>query len=314
MTFTVQIDVKKVGDESWTTITNTTDGDDYVYAWDTTAYDTGDYEVRIRSESSDIMYSDWYTLDGYVSVTADDYKLIELNNLYKVEKYEAFDTSGTLGTPSWFAAKGEAEALQLVFIPTYDLTDVEFSVGTFTKGGDTIPDTAVTVYVGGFVECTTDTYITGTIGTEGFWTDVLYPTKDSGVWNEVRDASSIDVDLFTNQPIFIEVFVPQGQEAGTYTTNLYIEASEFSQDAIPVSFTVRDFTLPATSSLPNTDIMSPGYINNWHINSATYKDTTQQTEAQLWDMYFDFFLDHRQSLDPAVGPLIKQTGTQLKRK
>jgi hypothetical protein len=306
-TFTVQIDVKKVGDESWTTLTNTTSGDAYSYTWDTTAYDTGEYEVRIRSEASETVYSDWYTLDGYMTITSDDYKLVEVNNLYKVEKYESFDVSEPLGTPSWFAAKGEGEMLQLVLVPTRDLTDAEFSVGTFTKGGDTIPDTAVTVYVGDFIECTLDTNISGGgEGVAGFWTDILYPTKDSGVWNETRDASSIDaIDLFTNQPIFIDIQVPQGQAAGTYTGNLYIDAAEFSEDTIPLEFVVRTFAIPATSSLPNENYLSPQEVKAWHINNATYKDTVQQTEKELWQMYQDFFLEHRMSIDQGGGSAFK---------
>ncbi|HBR79969.1 MAG TPA: hypothetical protein DEA46_06070 [Candidatus Moranbacteria bacterium] len=293
-TFTVQIDVQPDGG-SWTTLANAVLADLKEYTWDTSGYATGKYNVRIRSETNDLVFSEWTLLDGQVELTEDYLSVVEVNNLEKIEKFQSVEIPENSPTPSWWAAKGEGEALQLDIIPHTDLTGVALTLDTFSDGnGHTI---SPTIYVAKYVEASMNTHITGTVGTSGFWPDALIPTVDP-IWGETRNSSSIDVENYSNQPIYIDVLVPIDQPAGIYTGNLIINGNEFSEQIIPLEFTVRNFAIPATSGLKSNNIIDQGRLNTWHINNASTKDAIQQGSVDLWKMYRNYFLKYRMSIDP----------------
>jgi len=293
-TFSVQIDIQPDGG-SWSTLTDGISANLKAYTWNTTGYDVGKYNVRIRTETNDTVYSDWVLLDGQVTLTNDYFSVIEVNNLKKISKFQSVVIPDNPAIPSWWAAKGEGEALQLVIAPHTDLTGVALTLSSFSDGnGNSV---SPTIYVAQYIETTVDTHITGTVGTSGFWPDPLIPTIDP-LWGETRNSSNIDITNYTNQSIYIDVFVPIEQVPGLYTGNLIINGNEFTEKIIPLKFTVRNFTLPATSGLRSANIIDQGRINKWHIDNATTKDTTQQSSIELWKMYRNYFLKYRMSIDP----------------
>lgn len=292
---TVQIDVKLSGTETWTTIANGVPGNDLSWTWDTSQITPGSYFLRIRSEATETVYSNWHELTTPIILTEKDYSLVNINNLIKVQQSEVISIPSNTSTPEWFAAKGEGEALQLIFIPHKDLTNVQLRLGTFSDGnGHTIPSNAITLYVQEYTNCTVN--VTGTVGTPGYWPDALIPVIDPA-YQEERRAANINVPNFKNVPLLIDAFVPRDQAAGYYTGNVIVNGDGLTEYQMPVRLRVRDFTLPATASLPSTNLIDPGRMALWHTDRAT-KDAIQTNATVLWKLYRDTLLKYRLSADP----------------
>lgn len=292
---TVQIDAKLEGAATWTTIANGVSGDSLSWTWDTSGVTPGVYSLRIRSETTESVVSEWSVLSQPFTVTSNDYSIVPLNNLIKVQPTEVVPIPASPTTPEWFAARGEGEGMQLIFIPHRDLTNVQLRLGTFSDGnGHTIPSSAITLYVQEYTDCTVN--VTGTVGTPGHWPDALIPVIDP-IYQEERRVANLTVPNFRNVPLLIDVFVPRDQAAGYYTGNLIVNGDGLTEYQLPVRLRVRNFTLPATASLPSTNLIDPGRMALWHTDRAT-KDAVQTDAATLWRLYRDQLLKYRLSADP----------------
>jgi uncharacterized protein (TIGR03382 family) len=121
----------------------------------------------------------------------------------------------------------------------------------------------------------------------GRWPDALVPDVDDVV-GEKRNAFPFDVNPGESRAIWVEVRVPPDAAAGVYKGEVVVSSSE-GEAKIPVTFTVWDFTLPATSSLRTHFGLMYGSVAAGH-GADPYDD------AQLRARYAQLGLDHRISL------------------
>ncbi|VUZ84491.1 hypothetical protein MELA_00864 [Candidatus Methylomirabilis lanthanidiphila] len=80
----------------------------------------------------------------------------------------------------------------------------------------------------------------------GQWPDALIP---SGVPGGIYSSFPFVVPASHNQPVWIEIYVPQGTPAGTYTGTITVTADHVAPVTIPLTLTVWDFTLPDRPAL-----------------------------------------------------------------
>ncbi|HZR46806.1 MAG TPA: hypothetical protein VFA47_08890, partial [Candidatus Manganitrophaceae bacterium] len=113
------------------------------------------------------------------------------------------------------AAKNESEAFQLVVSADQgNLSGVDVTVGDLTDpNGNIISSSSIMIYKEAFMNITTRSTIEGATG---YWPDALIPKKDEYT-GEVRNAFPFSVTAGRNQPVWIEVYVPQTAPAGVYT-------------------------------------------------------------------------------------------------
>jgi hypothetical protein len=71
-----------------------------------------------------------------------------------------------------------------------------------------------------------------------------------------------------NQPVWIDLYVPEATVAGTYRGKVTVTADGESPVAIPVTLEVYNFSLPVTSSLPNYFGMSWYDLGSGHYGTA----------------------------------------------
>ena len=69
-----------------------------------------------------------------------------------------------------------------------------------------------------------------------------------------------------NQPIWIDIYTPDTQTAGTYNGNITISANGKNTKTIPITLQVWDFSIPDTSSLKNTYGLATWSFSDGHPN------------------------------------------------
>ena len=121
----------------------------------------------------------------------------------------------------------------------------------------------------------------------GRWPDALVPDVDDVV-GEKRNAFPGDVNAGESRAIWSEVRIPPDARAGIYKGEVVVSSSE-GEAKIPVTLTVWDFTLPATSSLRTHFGLMYGSVAAGH-GVDPYDD------SQLRARYAQLGLDHRISL------------------
>jgi hypothetical protein len=291
----IHIQVQPQGSGTWTDIATGIPGDSLTWSWDTSGLSPGNYSLQIRSESTTGLPSAWTTLASPITITANAFDVVQINNLLKVHPQDILTIPSPNPKPYWFAAKGEGQAAQLIFIPHKSFINLRLSTGTFSDGnGHTLPTNAITLYVEKYVTTTTPSE---NMGIPGTWPDALLPVVDP-FYGESRNVANIaSVPNFSNIPLMLDILVPLDQTPGNYTGSLIINADGMSQVTLPMVFKVRNFSIPATSSLPNTDQLSPGYVLKWHTTNSSTKDAVQTDLPSLWDLYRVEMLRYRQSLD-----------------
>src|SRR5205823_11177136 len=87
---------------------------------------------------------------------------------------------------------------------------------------------------------------TGGDGAAGWWPDALVPDIDPIV-GEKRNAFPFDVPANESRSVLVDIHVPQGAAAGTYTGTLNVTGGVSQQ--VPVKLVVWDFAVPSTSTL-----------------------------------------------------------------
>jgi Glycoside hydrolase 123, catalytic domain/Glycoside hydrolase 123 N-terminal domain len=118
----------------------------------------------------------------------------------------------------------------------------------------------------------------GSDGWAGYWPDPLMPMK------------KIDLEPGKAQPVWIEVFVPEGTPAGNYTGRIRISGNDSLLKEIPWTVHVWNFTLPAKNSFGALyDYRSP------HKSTESGSDLfrTDITRDSLRQMYVSFMAQHR---------------------
>jgi hypothetical protein len=86
----------------------------------------------------------------------------------------------------------------------------------------------------------------------GKWPDALVPFVNPDTGAPLRGqipAAPFNVPANTNQPVWVDVYVPSGVPAGHYTGSLTVTADLMRPQTVPITLKVWRFTLPTRSSL-----------------------------------------------------------------
>lgn len=177
------------------------------------------------------------------------------------------------------AARNEYEPVQVVIRPRTDLTGVRVSASDFTGPAAVLPAANVTIAQVDYVNITRPT---DAAGAPGEWPDPLPPFEQGPTWR-----------AGANHPLWVTVYVPPDQPAGTYEGVLAITADQW-RGSVPLRLRVWDFALPKESHLRTAFGLWPDAIRTYHN-----LETTDELR-QVLDLYFRDFAAHRIApYDPA---------------
>jgi len=128
-------------------------------------------------------------------------------------------------------AKNEHEGLQVIVLPLEkSLKQVEVHVSDLSnKKGKILSSDHVKVYPVGYVKTNKPEYPVDYIG---WWPDPLL------------GKSAVDVKVGTNQPFWIDIYVPFDATAGIYKGEITVKPDNSQELKIPLSVTVWDFEIP----------------------------------------------------------------------
>ncbi|NLN92557.1 MAG: DUF4091 domain-containing protein [Candidatus Hydrogenedens sp.] len=214
---------------------------------------------------------------------------------------EAGDFQGILGGSAAIAAAGrESESFQIVVIPSGNAlhgleascTDLLQSGGEGRLGAEYVSWNPV-----GYIQTRESNSSIRRAG--WWWPDVLMP------------AGKVDVEAGYVQPLWFTVSVPDGCPAGEYRGIITIRCDEGEQ-CVPLSLTVRNFSLPLRGKLKTAFCFSPGIWEMWYAPEAVKARlgltdkanhgplySTPECEDILsredWYRLYDFLLAHRLS-------------------
>jgi glycosyl hydrolase family 123 len=227
------------------------------------------------------------------------------NAMYKIQKtnpdpYHAFPG----GSAAISAAKNEFEAFQIV-IPGV-ASNVNATAGDLTCPSGACAGAHITaatcsggVGAAGNVRLYRERYYDPTISSAnwsdthsmlGTLPDALIPQVDE-LYNECR-AFTFNVASGNNGVIWVDIYVPPTQLAGSYTGNITV-TSDQGTATVPVMLEVWDFALPATATLHSTFGMSGVAMRTQHAVGAICDPSI----ARLHRLYGAVGLDHRITLN-----------------
>ena len=172
---------------------------------------------------------------------------------------------------SFEAAKGETEGAQIILRADGETTfDVAVSDLT-SESGDTIPQTAVTVYV--------QRYMKTTFQSTGFplgeYPDALIPLSYS------KEKGENKLIVGKNQGLWFDLKVPAETKAGTYGGTWTVTVGNKTKD-VPVTVTVYDFAMPVSPAIPTTYLI----WQDWLIDGEL--DNTAEKYGDYYDMLLNY--------------------------
>lgn len=118
-----------------------------------------------------------------------------------------------------------------------------------------------------------------------------YTGKDAG--------QPFDVGPGVNGPLFVDIHVPRGLAAGTYTGRVHVAAADGGAADVPVSVTVWDLDLPDMRSVATHFRMSLNDLYDFHrgvvgcSDGSCYLDTNKPETRALVQRYEDLAHAHR---------------------
>ena len=226
--------------------------------------------------------------------------------------------AGGTGNPVWdgatvtlFAARNEAVAFQLILeansegVGSVDVvvSDLTGSNGGTIRGSHPLP--APNDYLGVGVELFTEHYLNVTQYSYndpvcgGFYTtaeanphitgwipDALIPFAAAAG----KGGAPFDIAPDTNQGVWVDIYVPKGVPAGSYTGTVTITVSAAPAAEIPLELEVMDFTLPEENHYKSMVFYS-------RENIAARHNTGCCTQ-EMWDTILDYHrMAHRHRLE-----------------
>lgn len=141
------------------------------------------------------------------------------------------------------AGKGEAEAAQIIMTATKNVSSYDFKVSALTnENGDILSVENFEVFNQKYIEVKSNSSTGGgENGPLGWYPDILLPFEKAVEYKEntVKEGE--------NQGIVVQVSVPEGQNAGTYTGNFVLSIDGESHN-IPAEVKVYDVVYPEVTS------------------------------------------------------------------
>lgn len=186
--------------------------------------------------------------------TASAMEAIELYQPSPVETDEDFERLRKIELK---AAKGEYEAFQIVVqAPPGNLKNVNVTVSDLTNSqGSLISKDNLTLYREHYIKLDRPSYsgwsANPTRG-QGWYADALIPfvdpNTDKDIQNAELDAVPFDLAAGTNQPIWVDIFVPPSTIPGEYQGKFTIESDRGVVEG-QIDLTVWNFALPVQPSI-----------------------------------------------------------------
>jgi hypothetical protein len=188
------------------------------------------------------------------------------------------------------AGRNEFEPFQIVIRPEgKDATGLDLDCSDLrTSQGAGISKDNVTAYFEPYINLVRSS---SGDGTAGLWPDALIPRVDRYA-HEKRNAFPFDVRRDSNQPLWIEVFVPETAQPGKYTGTVRITRGSEVLFTVPIRLTVWSFTLPSTSSLKSSFGLSGTALLKQHRG----RYTSDEDLYALTRVYAKAALQHRISV------------------
>jgi len=159
--------------------------------------------------------------------------------------------SGKDGPVRLFGARQEYAAFQVIVrAGSEPLKDVEVRVSPLrSAGGAEIADSNIDLF--------RQHYLRVTVPSQ-YDTDVPVPDTRAGEQpvqlvplRVGRPGATFDVASWRNQPVWVDIYVPEGQAPGDYAGEVSVTASGNPLQRLPVQLTVWSFTLPRETHLKN---------------------------------------------------------------
>jgi hypothetical protein len=226
--------------------------------------------------------------------------------LVKVRPADAVPPQAAHDVHLW-AARNEFEPFQIILrcdrqaVPGVDVevTDLSGDHGTILAKDN------ITIYLEKYIHLATPSSVEGDAGD---WPDALIPRIDRYT-GQRRNAFPALLPAGTNQPVWVEVYVPVKTPSGEYKGQVLITVDGRLDQSIPVSLQVWDFALPSTSSLKN----SFGFNGTAAVKEHFGKYTNDRDLFQLTRMYEKAALLHRISIHGGrmVAPRIPAGATSI---
>ena len=174
------------------------------------------------------------------------------------------DPAGNGAKVSLSAARDEYQSFQIVVNGASEgLKNVDVKISDLEgPGGEVIPRTSFTLYREKYVYVSSPSPNWGgtnkPLGT-GWYPDGLIPFTDPETGKPLSGATlravPFDVKTGNNQPVWVDVLVPQNATAGRYS-GTYTVTSDQGSFTGAISLTVWNFTLPTTPSLKTAFLFS----------------------------------------------------------
>ncbi|MGI8959914.1 MAG: glycoside hydrolase domain-containing protein [Bryobacteraceae bacterium] len=175
------------------------------------------------------------------------------------------DAERKSGTAELFAARGEYEPFQVaVQAVAGGLHNVTFRIGDLNgPNHHVISRSNLTVYREHYVRVEHGSPVPKNMRRPplgpGWYADALIPETPRAESARLR-AFPFDLDAASNQPIWVDIFIPRDAAPGTYTGDFEVKSSEGSARG-QVKLTVWNFELPLKASLASSFML-------WHDQSA----------------------------------------------
>ncbi|MGA3201130.1 MAG: glycoside hydrolase domain-containing protein [Bryobacteraceae bacterium] len=188
------------------------------------------------------------------------------------------------------AGRNEFEPFQIVLrADDADIADIDIEVSDLrTSRGTKISRNNVTAYLEQFLNITQPSLIGGATG---LWPDPLIPRIDRYA-HERRNAFPFVLRRGRNQPLWVEIFVPEQARPGKYLGWARISRGGKSAVDIPISLTVWAFVLPSTATLKSSFGLSGPALLQQHRGQYTNDDDLYS----LTRVYAKAALEHRISI------------------
>ncbi len=175
------------------------------------------------------------------------------NSLGRMRPVDAF--SGTIGGEiNLDAARNEMEAAQIsLFGGVSPLIQVKARLAKplVDEKGHAIPASAVRIRrIGQVMTCVPQ-----------YKVDYVGPTPDP-----LLPLDSFDVAAYGNETLWVDVVVPTGTCPGTYRGTILLKARNTDETPVPVTLRVRNFTMPASSSLVSAFGTHGGKVHSYNMD------------------------------------------------
>ncbi len=165
------------------------------------------------------------------------------------ERVMQYSVSKKIVPAEIYAAHNDYESFQIVINGGLNgLTGVNVSPGDLTgPGGAVIAKENIALYREFYVHVSKPSFLLGVVGDlrlPGNYPDPLIPFTDPYDPAHPAVGAPFKVDKLKNQPVWAEVYIPEGIPAGEYIGTMTVSADGMKPVEIEVKATVWDFSIP----------------------------------------------------------------------